>query len=59
VDKTTRKWLTWQLPSMDRKTNYRLTIYSRISANSANLAKIDAVDFETIGLTEIVKTNKK
>ena len=36
-----------------------MTIYGRISANSANLAKIDAVDFDTIGLAEIVKTNKK
>jgi len=51
--------LPWQLPSRDRKTYYRLTIYGRISADSANLAKIDAVDFDTISLAEIVKTNKK
>jgi len=31
---------------MDRKTNFRLIIYSRSSTNRANLAKIDPVDVE-------------
>jgi len=34
-------------------------MYSRTSANPQNLAKIDLVDFEIIGLTEIVKNKYK
>ena len=59
VDKTNKDWLPWQRPLMrDRETSFRSIIYSHSSANPENLAKIGQVDFEIIGLTEIV-TNKK
>jgi len=45
----------WQRLLKDRKTNYRLIVYSHSSTNTANLAKIDAVDGEIIGLTEILE----
>jgi len=38
-----------------KKTNFRSIIYSHSFINSDNLAKIIQVDFEMIGLTEIVK----
>jgi len=39
----------------DRKTNFRLVIYSCSSTNPANLAKIGPVGAEIIGLTRIHK----
>jgi len=44
-----------QLLLKDRKTNYRLIVYSHSSTNTANVAKIDAGDGEIIGLTEILE----
>jgi len=52
VDKTNNSWLPWQHPLA---TNVRLIIYSHISTNPTNFVKIALVDFEIIGLTEIVK----
>jgi len=42
----------------DRKTNFRLIIYSRSFTNPEKLVKIGPVDFEIIGLTGIVKIKK-
>jgi len=50
--------LPQQNPSKDRKTNFTLIIYSHGSTNPEKLAKIGPVDFEIIGLTEIVKTKQ-
>jgi len=50
--------LPQQNPSKDRKTNFTLIIYSYGSTNPEKLAKIGWVDFEIIGLTEIVKTKQ-
>jgi len=50
VDKT-RKWLTWQRLLSGRK--------DCSTTNHENLATIGLVDFEIIGLTEIVKANIK
>jgi len=56
VDKTTRNWLPRQRLLRDRKTNFKLIIYSLItSTNPANLAKIGAADFEINGLKRIAK----
>jgi len=41
-------------PLRDRRINFRLFIYSHSSTNPVNFAKIGPVDFEIIGLTEIV-----
>jgi len=42
---------------MNKKTNFRSFIYSRSSSStySVNLMKIGLLDFEIIGVTEIVK----
>jgi len=40
---------------MDRKTNFRLVIDSHSSTNRENLAKIGPVDYEIIGVAEIIK----
>jgi len=58
-NKTNRNWLPWQRPVRDRETNFLLIMYSRTSTNPQNLAKIDLVDFEIIGLTEVVKNKYK
>jgi len=50
VDKT-RKWLSWQRLLSGRK--------DCSTTNPENLATIGLVDFEIIGLTEIVKANIK
>jgi len=50
VDKT-RKWLSWQRLLSGRK--------DCSTTNHENLATIGLVDFEIIGLTEIVKANIK
>jgi len=55
VDKTNKSWLPWQRPLMDRKTNFRLIVYSRSSTKPENLAKIGSVDVEITALTGIVK----
>jgi len=55
VDKTKKKWLPWQRPLRDRKTNFRLIIHSQSSTNPETVVKIRPADFEIIGLTEIVK----
>jgi len=55
MDKTNKSWLPWQHPLRDLKGNFRQIIYSHRSAKPDNLAKIGLVDFEIIGLTEIVK----
>jgi len=53
---TNKNLLPRQRPLRDRKkTNFRSIIYSHSFINSDNLAKIIQVDFEMIGLTEIVK----
>ena len=52
-------WLPWQRPLRDRKTNFRLVIYSHSSTNPENLAKIGLVVVEIIGLTRIVKNIDK
>jgi len=44
---------------MDRKTNFRSFIYSKSSTDPANLVKIGPIDVEIIGLTKIVKNEKK
>ena len=49
-------WLPWQPPLRDRKTNF---ICSHSSTNPENLVKIGPVDFETIGVIEIVENKKK
>jgi len=41
-----------------KKTHFRSFIYSRSSTKRENLAKIDPVDVEIIGLREIAKVNK-
>ena len=48
-------WLPWQRPLKNRKSNFRLIIFSRSSVLLQNLAKIGPVDFEIIGLTGKVK----
>jgi len=55
VDKNNKSWL--QRPLTDRKTTVRLIVYSLSSTNPDNVTKIGPVDFEIIGLTEVV-TNK-
>jgi len=50
-----KKWLPWQRPLRDRKTNFRLIIHSQSSTNPETVVKIRPADFEIIGLTEIVK----
>ena len=40
LDKAVKNWLPWQRPLTNRKTNFRLIIYSRSSNNPENLAKI-------------------
>jgi len=42
-------------PEKAKKNNFRLIIYSRSSTNPENLATVGPVDFEIIGLIEIVK----
>jgi len=59
VGKTNKNWLAWQRPLMDRKTNFRLIIYSRSSTNRDNLAKIGPANCQINGLTEIVKSKKQ
>jgi len=49
------KWLPWQRCMMDRKTNFRLIVFSRSSTKSKTLAKISPVDVKMLGLTQIVK----
>jgi len=55
MDKTNKNWLPRQRPSSDRKTTFRLIIYSHSSTNQENSAKIDPADSEITGLTGIVK----
>jgi len=43
MDKTNKTWLPWQRP------------LSHTSTKPENLAKIGAIDTETVGVTEIVK----
>jgi len=54
-----QNWLLLQGPLTDRKTNFRLFIYSHISTISANWVKIGLVDVEIIGLTESLKVTKQ
>jgi len=56
--KTNKIWLPRQRLLKDRKTNFRLIIYSRSFTNPEKLVKIGPVDFEIIGLTGIVKIKK-
>jgi len=55
MDKTNKNWLPRQRPSSDRKTKFRLIIYSHSSTNQENSVKIDPADSEITGLTGIVK----
>jgi len=50
MDKTNQNWLPWQRPLSDRKINF-----SHSSTNPENLAKIDPVDYEIVGLTGIAQ----
>jgi len=52
-----KNWLPWQGPLTlgDRKTNFRLIIYSHSPSDPENLAMIGLVDFEIKGLREIVE----
>jgi len=52
-----KNWLPWQGPLIlgDRKTNFRLIIYSHSPSDPENLARIGLVDFEITGLREIVE----
>jgi len=59
VDKANKNWLPQQRPMTDRKTNFRLTIYSHSSTNPEILAKIGPLPFEINGLTGIVKNKYK
>jgi len=59
VDKANKNWLPQQRPMTDRKTNFRLTIYSHSSTNPEILAKIGPLRFEIIGLTGIVNNEYK
>ena len=55
VDAANKTRLPRQRPSGDRKTNFRLVIYTRNSTNREDSAKIDPADIETVGRTGIVK----
>ena len=59
VDRSNKNWLPWRRPLRDRKTNFRLIIYSHSSTEPANLAKIGAVDFEITGPTQIDKNKRQ
>ena len=52
MDKANRNWLPQQHLLSERKTNFRLIIYSRNSTNPANLAKIGPVDVQIISWSE-------
>jgi len=54
MDKANNSCLPWHLSLRNQKSNFRLIIYSCISTNSENLVKISLIDFEMIGVTEIV-----
>jgi len=55
LTKAKENWLPWQPPLRDRKPNF---ICSHSSTNPENLVKIGPVDFETIGVIEIVENKK-
>ena len=61
VDETNKNWPR-QRSLGDRNTNFRLIIYSHISTNRKNSAKIGPIDAEIItciGLRGIVKNKKQ
>jgi len=51
VNKTNKNWLLWQRRARNQKINIHLQPQFYQPANSV---KIDPVDVETIGLTEII-----
>jgi len=49
--------LSWQRPFSDGETNIRLNIYSHMSTNPGNLAKIGLVVLRSFLLQAIVKND--
>jgi len=59
VDKANKNWLPRQRPLKDRKTNFRLIMYSHISINPEICRSVIGLyDFEITDPTKVVKNEE-